>query len=93
MNDIPPDTASKGYGAYISAIMSAVALIAAAHPSWRWFVFVRDHAADVVNIAPYILGPLGVVGGMISHPPAWLRTHWDAAKARIRAKVAPKVTS
>lgn len=84
---------SKGYGAIASAIVSFISILAALHPNWMHVVALAAHASDLSNIVPVILAGLGTIGAALSHPPAWLRAPWDRLKARISAKVAPKVAS
>lgn len=83
---------SKGYGAITSAIVSLVGLLAALHPNWAHVVALAAHASDLSNVVPVALGALGTIGAALSHPPAWLRAPWDRLKARISAKVTPKVS-
>lgn len=71
---------TTGTGAVVSAITSAIALIAALHPKWSWLVTLSQHAPELTNILPYVLGPIGVIGAAISHPPTWIREPWDGLK-------------
>ena len=82
---------TTGTGSVLSAIGSAVTIVALIKPQWHWLVTLSQHQPELMNVLPYVLGPLSIIGNTISHPPAWLRTPWDDLKFWVQSFFRRKV--
>lgn len=68
---------SKSYGAYTSAIIAGIALVAAYRPDWRWLQVLNARAPELTVVLPVVLGPIGIIGATLSKPPHWLCKVWS----------------
>ena len=84
---------TTGMGAYVSMVISAIGILAAIHPQWKWLSILSQYKDDVRNVLGPLFVGIGTFCAANSHPPKWIRGQWDDLKfwiaSHFRRKVQP----